>query len=197
MSLTIDPFYHLATYTFKGRVTRSLKNLLPEIDGGNILDWGCSQGMTTREISEIYPTSNVIGIDLNPEAIQRARSLNEGIGNLEFVVGDGYDHNFENIKFDAVFAMNNLVYGFEKIYHYEKELARVRKSIQHIGSLVKNGGCLIISKETNVARYDKDSRGFITIGLFRTNERDEYQRSMWKEKFMRIEELFEEDIELD
>lgn len=61
--------------------------------GGNvrrILDVGCGDGVLAQVLLEIYPQAQLVGIDRNPQAIERARATAEEIGlrGAEYVVGD-------------------------------------------------------------------------------------------------------------
>jgi SAM-dependent methyltransferase len=111
---------------------------LPKISRGIILDLGCSSGLTTQEIARIYQDSSVIGIDINPEKIQEARSLNEN-PNINFVIADGYNMPFPDSAFNGVFCMNNLnqaigceVVSGEGLVRIANEIGRVIKSKGHL-----------------------------------------------------------------
>ena len=57
---------------------------LPE--GGALLDVGCGTGMIATHV-ELHSDARCLGLDINPGAIARARSL----GGADFVVSDLYD----------------------------------------------------------------------------------------------------------
>jgi 2-polyprenyl-3-methyl-5-hydroxy-6-metoxy-1,4-benzoquinol methylase len=88
--------YWTSDATYKGRVRETFGNSLPQINQGIILDWGCSEGLTTQELCEIYPNSIVIGIDIDPERILAAR-LNRSKGS--YYLEDGYKSNFADGNF--------------------------------------------------------------------------------------------------
>jgi SAM-dependent methyltransferase len=93
-----------------GRVREDFGANLMQING-DILDIGCSEGETTREIADIYPDSRVIGIDRSSERIEIARKNCLG---CEFLVADAYDLPFERNSFEGVFCMNNLWFLMSK-----------------------------------------------------------------------------------
>src|SRR5690606_12440063 len=86
---------------------RSLKNShkrLAEIlqPGMTVLDVGCGTGAITSGIAEIVgPSGRVIGIDNNPDLIEKARQNYKNTPGLTFEIADIYNLPFQN-KFDIV-----------------------------------------------------------------------------------------------
>ncbi len=131
--------YHLITETSKGRVRSDFGDSLPVIVNGRILDIGSCKGETTEELSERYKCSEVIGIDINPENIAKARDSNK---KAQFMVANGYcpHEYFPARSFDAVFMMNNLLYAMDRIT--DDRLAEI---LGNVKSVIKPGGYLCIS----------------------------------------------------
>ncbi len=147
ISLFKSPPYHRVQLTSRGRVRRTFGSMLPDIDGGFILDLGCCVGQTTEEISELYPDSRIIGIDISPRVIEESKKRR---GDLTFLAADGYLPPFAPETFDIIFAMNNIGYA------YEKDPKRLLPVIPKIGRILKNKGCLVVSIGERYAGYYKD-----------------------------------------
>ena len=128
--------YHTINNTYLGRINRIFAKNLPIIKKGIILDWGCSCGHTTYDLSRMYPNCEIIGIDLDESLIKDAK-LNSC---ASFFVMDGFTRSFIDGSFDAVFCLNNIYYS---LIHMKEELAISR--LKTIGDLVKPHGFLAIS----------------------------------------------------
>lgn len=74
--------------------------------GMDLLDCGCGEGTITVDLAEFVAPGQVVGVDLAPGAIERARKLatDRGVGNVRFEVGSVYDLPFSDASFDAVFS---------------------------------------------------------------------------------------------
>jgi ubiquinone/menaquinone biosynthesis C-methylase UbiE len=71
--------------------------------GMTLLDCGCGTGSISLSLAEIVAPGMVVGIDLDRERIERART--QALApNLRFDVGDVYSLPFEEGSFDVVFA---------------------------------------------------------------------------------------------
>lgn len=131
---------------------------LPKISLGNILDLGCSSGVTTQEIADIYQDSQIIGIDVNHRRLRIASGLNSN-ANIHFLLADGYQMPFSDLAFDAVFCMNNLnqVIGCEMISR--KKLVEIANEIARV---IKPRGYLMFSGQDRSIMQKSDS-GFDII----------------------------------
>jgi ubiquinone/menaquinone biosynthesis C-methylase UbiE len=99
----------------------------------SILDVGCGAGRTTFNLYEMG-YRNIIALDLTPEMISAAKTINkEKQTNIEFVVGDATDLNFEDNFFDqALFSFNGLMQIPER-----KNRIKALKEIKRV--LTENG----------------------------------------------------------
>src|SRR3989344_1469470 len=98
-------------YSYPGRFRRIF--FLPPVVAkqGRLLDWGCSYGYTSSDISLAYPDREVLGVDINPERIARAQCTTLH-GRLTFLAEDGFDFLRRGEKVGAIFALNNVLPGF-------------------------------------------------------------------------------------
>lgn len=110
-----------------GRYDAFLLSLVPKT-ARTILDVGCGMGRLTAQIAT--SDRNVLGIDLSPEMIARAREKAEP--GLSFRCGDFLTHDFGLAKFDCVVTV-------AAFHHLPVDLALAR-----LVELVENRGRLII-----------------------------------------------------
>jgi SAM-dependent methyltransferase len=74
--------------------------------GDEVLDVGCGTGLTTREAARAAAPGRVVGVDVSERALERARQLTaaEGLGNVEYELGDAQVHRFAPAGFDVVIS---------------------------------------------------------------------------------------------
>jgi ubiquinone/menaquinone biosynthesis C-methylase UbiE len=89
------------------------------------LDVGTGTGSAALLIAERFPEARVVGVDIAPEMVERAREKASGRANLSFEVGDASALRHDDASFDLVTAANMIPF-FD-------ELARV----------VRPGGTLV------------------------------------------------------
>jgi ubiquinone/menaquinone biosynthesis C-methylase UbiE len=99
----------------------------------SILDVGCGAGRTTFNLYEMG-YKNIIGLDLTPEMISAAKTINKKRNtDIEFIVGDAADLKFEDKVFDqALFSFNGLMQIPER-----KNRIKALREIKRV--LTKNG----------------------------------------------------------
>jgi len=95
-------------------VASMLTRLVRELRPGRVLDAGCGSGVYTAAVLEADPTVRVVGIDLSPSVVQRAREGLAGRGldrRAELCVGDvrGWIASSEE-RFDLVLLLNDVYY---------------------------------------------------------------------------------------
>lgn len=88
------------------RIESAITNLATFIpdDADNILDIGCGLGWSTYEFSKHFKEAKILGIDLSPVLIEKARSLFSN-NNLNYEVFD-VTKNLPTIKFDAIILID-------------------------------------------------------------------------------------------
>ena len=68
-----------------------------------ILDLGCGTGEVTLRLAEHYPDAQILGVELDPDHVARARARCAPHGSrVEVRVGDAYDLEVEPASFDLV-----------------------------------------------------------------------------------------------
>src|SRR5215210_4089351 len=74
--------------------------------GERVLDVACGTGVVTRLVAlQVGPTGDVVGLDLNPGMLARARaSLSPGGATVDWREGDAGALPFDASSFDAVFC---------------------------------------------------------------------------------------------
>ena len=72
-------------------------------DLGQILDLGCSEGLSTALWARLYPHAHILGIDRDAEAIEKARAGHRLFRQMEWAVGD-IEESLPLSRFDLVYA---------------------------------------------------------------------------------------------
>ncbi|MFA4668557.1 class I SAM-dependent methyltransferase [Pyrococcus kukulkanii] len=111
-----------------------LKELLLEhlpIKRGKALDIGCNAGLSSFVLEEIG--FNVVGIDVQEKAIERARELAKKRGsNTEFYVMDARNLEFEENTFDLVALLGYPLAHFS-IWDFDRILQEIRRVLKSKG----------------------------------------------------------------
>ena len=106
------------------------KEMVDQINHGanlRVLDVGCGTGYTTLGILMRRDTCEVVGLDMNPVQLKRARRhLSQEKGRLTISRGDADNLPFIDGSFDAVISVGAVEY-FPDPERTVKELARVTK----------------------------------------------------------------------
>jgi len=86
---------------------------LPHLRSGmSLLDCGCGVGSITLDLARLVAPGQVVGIDIDPQQVELARSLSNdrGIANVRFETGNVYALPFPAASFDAVLAHTLLLH---------------------------------------------------------------------------------------
>ncbi|MBB5911774.1 SAM-dependent methyltransferase [Nocardia transvalensis] len=67
-----------------------------------VLDIGCGSGQTSRLAAGV--AGSVLGVDISPSAIERARALAAGLDNVTFELADAQGHDFPRQWFDLAIS---------------------------------------------------------------------------------------------
>ncbi|MFP4135776.1 MAG: ubiquinone/menaquinone biosynthesis methyltransferase [Candidatus Acetothermia bacterium] len=111
-----------------GRWRNELVEKAPTAEGGRVLEIGCGTGQLTRLMADHLPVEEIVGVDITPEMIERAR---EGLpsrysSRVRFIEGRGESLDFPTNYFDLVtsaFTLRNV----ESIESVVSEMERVVK----------------------------------------------------------------------
>jgi ubiquinone/menaquinone biosynthesis C-methylase UbiE len=86
---------------------------LPHLRPGmRLLDCGCGPGSITLGLAEAVAPGEVVGLDIQPAQVERARVLaaERGVANVRFEVGTAYELPFPDASFDAAIALTVLMH---------------------------------------------------------------------------------------
>ncbi|HEV7607868.1 MAG TPA: class I SAM-dependent methyltransferase [Steroidobacteraceae bacterium] len=82
---------------------RAVTNIRPT---DRVLDVGCGGGQTTRDAARAASSGSVLGVDISEEMLERARrlTLNTGLRNITYELGDAQVHPFQPAHFDVIIS---------------------------------------------------------------------------------------------
>lgn len=132
----------------------AMLGLMPE--GGRLLDMGCGTGWTSVLFAR--KGYQVVGQDLVPEAIEAGRQLKQqnGLDNLDFVVGD-----YESLSFKEEF---DIVVFFDCLHHAVDEVSALNSAYRAL----KPGGICITSEPG----WGHERRSASVVAEYGVTERD-------------------------
>lgn len=107
---------------------------------GRVADMGMGSGAGSFALASLYPQLEVIGVDLDPEMVARARERYQ-LPNLSFVVGDVADPPFEPSSLDGVFD-SSVLHHVTSFGGYDHEAAARALAAQV--ACLREGGQLIV-----------------------------------------------------
>jgi ubiquinone/menaquinone biosynthesis C-methylase UbiE len=136
MASNISPYLRLIQRTGGTRhpgglsLTDSMLRRVGLTENSRLLDVGCGAGHTSAHIVNTYGCQ-VFGVDISPEAIERAHDLYK----LNFSVGDISALDFPDSSFDVVLCESVLIFVENK-----------HAALKEMGRLVKPGGFLALNE---------------------------------------------------
>jgi 2-polyprenyl-3-methyl-5-hydroxy-6-metoxy-1,4-benzoquinol methylase len=97
------------------------------VPGTTVLDVGCGPGTITIDMAARVAPAKVVGMDASAEVVAKATELaaERDIDNVEFVVGNAYELDYEDGSFDVVHAHQVLQHVSNPVALL-RELRRVR-----------------------------------------------------------------------
>jgi len=97
----------------------------------SVLEIGCNCGPNLYLLARKFPDSQIVGIDINPEAVRKGNEwfAQEGIKNIRLLVGKADElGQFKDRSFDVVFTDAVLIYvGPDKIKEVVKGMLRITR----------------------------------------------------------------------
>jgi len=110
-----------------------------------LLDIGCGVGRMTRPLAA--RAGSVVGLDVSQEMLARARELNPGLDNAEWVLGDGTSlAGIEDASLDGCFSI--------VVFQHMPDPALTLGYVREIGRVLKPGGwaAIQVSNDPTVHR---------------------------------------------
>ncbi|HEU5075475.1 MAG TPA: methyltransferase domain-containing protein, partial [Polyangiaceae bacterium] len=123
--------------SMRQKVAVTAAHLLGE---GTVADMGMGSGSGTLALAALYPRVRVVGVDVNPEMVERAR-VKHKLANLSFVEGDIAAQVFEPERLDGVFN-SSVLHHVTSFNGYDHDAA-ARALEQQVAQLAV-GGSLIV-----------------------------------------------------
>lgn len=105
-----------------------------------ILDVGCADGAVTREIAKLFPNAKVLGIDLDYDFIDRAKTHIENPPNLSFARKYLRDLLAEPERFNIISFISVL----HEFYTYGEGISSVMKAVADANELLESEGRIVI-----------------------------------------------------
>lgn len=106
--------------------------------GERVFDLACGTGELERRIVEATPDVELVGVDLAPAMVDRARSKIGHLPHVSFLKADAHDlHPFADASFDVVVSANT----FHYFTHPERVLMEAARVLRPGGRLVVLDWC--------------------------------------------------------
>lgn len=102
--------------------------------GERILDVGCGNGQSTRDVASATSSGRVLGVDLSSRMLERARELtaSAGLHNVDYVQADAQVHRFEDGAFDLALSRFGSMFFADKVAAF----ANIRRALRSGGRLL-------------------------------------------------------------
>ena len=143
----------------------------------NILEIGCNCGPNLYLLAKKFPDAEIIGIDINPMAVQKGNEwlAQEDISNVKLLEGKADElRQFQDKSFDIVFTDAVLIYvGPDKINEVAEEMVRITQR------------ALILVEWNNFESQSKDLHG---LGV--------YHYGNWKRDYVALLKHFVQEDQI-
>lgn len=163
----IDGYVYTTDPRLSSRLaTKNLEDLIlnsVSFEGKSVLDIGCGDGHFTRRFFDRGRPSSMVGMDPAPNAVAVAKAHNEGVENLDFVVGNGHRLKWTDGTFDLA-VIQGVLHHDDKPWETIKEAFRVAREVVILEPNGNNMGLKVIEK---VSKYHRDhhERSYPTLRL--------------------------------
>lgn len=122
-----DEFFDTGECLIRQLVDEYLPTIAPELSFGKALDFGCGLGRNTLPLAKRY--ERVVGVDISPTMIEKAKDFSKAYENIEYVVNEASNlSRFTDRSFDFVFSCIVLQHMRPRFFlGYIREFCRVLK----------------------------------------------------------------------
>ena len=112
-------------------ILKRLKDDLPKsFSPRKIMDLGCSAGQSSVAIKKVWPNAEVVGLDIEEDAVNAARDVAEQLGvDMLYIVGSSSQLPFETESYDLIIC-HTVIEHVDNVFETLKEIRRC---------LIKNG----------------------------------------------------------
>jgi len=118
-----------------------IKDIVPYIRPGKIVDKGCANGSLLTHLSTLFPTSSIVGEDLSSELLKQARARHYDNNNVSLVRGNIIKRRFDKGSVDTIIFSSVM----HEIYSYTGyDRAKVREALVNARYELVNQGRLIM-----------------------------------------------------
>jgi len=149
------------------------------LQNSTLLELGCGTAFATRQISEAYPTVQIIATEV--DRIQHEKNLQiTDLRNVSFRYGGAEDIDAANASIDAVIMLKSL-------HHVPAEL--MDKGFEEIARVLKPGGLAYISEPVYAGEFNEILRLFNDEKTVREAAFEAIQRALNSGKFELAEEV--------
>jgi SAM-dependent methyltransferase len=107
---------------------------------GTVADMGMGSGAGSHALATLYPRMRVVGVDVNPEMVERAQQA-YAAGNLSFVTGDIAQPVFPAGFLDGIFD-SSVLHHVSSFNGYDRDA--VARALAHQVAQLRDGGSLIV-----------------------------------------------------
>lgn len=122
-----------------------------------VLDVGCGTGGSTRELAALATDGRVLGVDLSAPMLDvaRARAVEDGLGEVEYLQADAQIHRFEPASFDLVVSSFGAMFFSDPV-----------AAFANLGAALDDGGLLSLLAWRELERngWIAEIRGALAMG---------------------------------
>lgn len=146
-----DPWRYSQSEYEKTKYLRQMEAILKSCpQPQSILEVGCAEGAFTVMLSQTFPRAKIIGVDISPIAIARARHKYQDQTNIQFIEADAFPlfcgSMLPGQRFDVIIQSASLHYIFVRLVFQR----RLHSYLNGIRNRLNNNGVFVTSNECNI-----------------------------------------------
>jgi len=134
-----DPWHHGNATAIHYDLALLLLKRYVNLHRGRVLDLGCGKGAFTARLKGNFPNAKVIGVDVAPTAIRKARRKYGHLG-IEFRVLDVRECQRMAEEAGSDFELTVM---FDLMWYVLPEFENI---VRHLGKIVRKGGWLLVNQ---------------------------------------------------